>query len=280
MTAPVAPFPQLTPAASRGSRPATALVAVSLQGAVVLLSLLMIIVVWFAHAHWLDLIDQASRSVSGADPAAVAAERESDLTGTVVATVLLGLAVLWFGGTLVPMWRGSNAARIVSLVGSGLITLGGFVLIFCGFALGFLFAGLFLSVPMEPMADGSDPFGAEDLGSGDPFSDRLYELSGNSLHWTDAVGPSVMVLLVMLLIAVFVLLLVRPSNRWYSPRRVQPYGLYAAAQGSYLYPIYPYQAYPSQPAGYPVPHLAPPPTGPVPAAAAPVEPPAAGDVVA
>jgi hypothetical protein len=245
-----------------------------LQGAAVLLSLLLIIVVWSAHVHWLDLIEQAIRSVPGADPAAVAAERESDLIGTVVATVLAGLAALWFGGTLVPMWRGSNVGRILSLVGSGLISLGGFVLIFCGFGLGLLFAGLFLSTPMDPTADGSDPFAAEDLGGGDPFSDRLYDLSDNNMHWTDAAGPTILVLMVMLLIAVFVLLLVRPSTRWYSPRPVQPYGPHPAAYGSYHYPMYPYQAYPYPPAGYPVPNVTPPATGPAPAAAAPAEPPA------
>jgi hypothetical protein len=273
MTAPVAPFSQLSPAASGGPRPATVTVAAWLQGAAVLLGFLLIIVAWSAHMHWLDLIDQASQSV-GADPAAVAAERGSDLTGTVVATVLLGLAVLWFGGTLVPMWRGSNVARIVSLVGSGLVGLAGFVLIFCGFGLGFLFAGLFLSGPMEPMPDGSDPF--EDVGSGDPFSDRLYELSGNSTYWTDVVGPIIVLLLGMLLIAVFVLLLVRPSNRWYSRRQVQPYGPYAG-HGSYLYPMYPYQ-YPNPPVGYPVPHPAPPATWPLQAVAVQAEPPAAEGV--
>jgi hypothetical protein len=279
MTAPVAAFPQLTPAASRGPRPATATVAVWLQGAAVLLSLLMIMVVWSAHVRWVDLINQVSRSVPGVDPAAVAAERESDLAVTIVATVLLGLAVLWFAGTLVPMWRGSNGARIVSLVGSGLVGLGGFVLTCAGFGLGLLFAGLFMSVPMEPMPDGSDPLAAEDFGSGDPFSDRLFELSASRAHWTDVVGPILLLLLVLLLIAVFVLLLVRPSNRWYSPRRLPAYGPYAApAYGSYPYPIHPYQAYPNLPAGYPAPHLAPPVVGPVQAAAAPADPPAADDV--
>ncbi|MDI1461310.1 hypothetical protein QEZ54_10055 [Catellatospora sp. KI3] len=176
MTHPVAsPFPP-PPTETRGPRPATVAVAVPLQGVAVLFSLLLTAVAWATHLHWLDLIDQARREVPGADPAAVAGERAWDQGMTIVATVLLGLTALWFGATLLPMWRGS------------------------------------------------------------PFSERLFELSGSDTHWTDLAGPTLGLLLVLLLIAAFALLLVPPSNRWYAPRPAAVQPPYPMPYGGY--PLY------------------------------------------
>ncbi|WP_155388737.1 hypothetical protein [Catellatospora paridis] len=240
MTTLVAPYALPDQAADRGPRPATATVAVWLQGAAVLLCGLLIGLAWLAHLHMTELIDEAARLAPGTAPAVVAAERDADLVATIVMTVVLGLMTAWFGATLVPLWRGANVGRIMSLVGAGLIAFGGVALSCLGLFSLLLLAPLFLLPmdPADPMTDGTDPFA--DLGSGDPFIDKLYELSGEQPHWTDVAPGLLLPLLAALLLATFVLLLVPPSNRWYSRRPAPPRGMYPG----HPYPGHPYPGYP------------------------------------
>lgn len=250
MTTPV--VPSASPAPPRPPRPATAAVAVWLQAAVVLLCLVLIGAAWYDHVRWLDLIDEAARLEPGTVPAVAAAERQSNLIGAVVATVLLGLAALWFGGTLPGLWRGVNAARVVSLVGGGLIGFGGVVLGCCGVFSGMFLVAFLFSLPMEPgpmdPAAPGGPSGWEDYPV-DPFQDRLYELSQRHPAWTDFAVPVLGLLAVALLLTIFALLLVPPSNRWYSPRPLPagPFPGYPYAHLPQAYPAHPYPAYPAQP---------------------------------
>ncbi|MEV4416233.1 hypothetical protein [Catellatospora sp. NPDC049609] len=253
MTTPVstyaAPHPQ-----DRGPRPATAAVAAWLQGAVALLAASLIPFAWYMHARWTGLIDEAVRSTPGVDLDVVAAERSSSLFGAIVFTVVAGLTVLWFGGTLAPLWRGSNVARVMSLVGSGMVGLGGALTTCCGMLSGLLFLPLLISMPMEPDPAGEpvSPLPEDAYFADDPFTARLYELSDRELPWSELVFALGIPLAVLSLVAIFVLLLVPPSNRWYSPRQAQPpfpahpYPVYA--HPAYQYPAPPYSAPPARPA--------------------------------
>ncbi len=249
MTTPVIVHAQPDPQA--GPRPATVAVAGWLQAAVVLLAASLIPGVWYMHARWTRLIDEAARTTPGADPDIVAVERDSSLYAAIAMTVVAGLVVLWFGATLRPLWRGSNLARVLSAVGSGLIGLGGFALNCCGFAvLPLLFLLPEVPEPVDPaLGDPAAPLPDGPFFDEDPFTERLYELSDRDLAWLDGLVPLLGGLAMMLLVAIFVLLVVPPSNRWFSPRPPQPFS--GQPYPGYAYPAYPYPPYqePTPPAG-------------------------------
>jgi hypothetical protein len=172
-----------------------------------------------------------------------------------VLTVVAGLAVSWFGATLLPLWRGSNIARVLSLVGSGIVGLAGFLTTCCGMLSGLLFLSLLDSLPMEPDPAASDPAAplpADPFLDEDPFTRHLYDLAARDAAWAELVLGVAIPLAVLALVAVFVLLLVPPSNRWYSPRPAQPpmpghpYPAYGHPAYQYPAPLYP--APPAEPA--------------------------------
>ncbi|BCJ71875.1 hypothetical protein CS0771_14190 [Catellatospora sp. IY07-71] len=263
MTTPVIIYAQPDPQA--GPRPATVTVAVWLQSAVVLLAASLIPAIWYMHARWTRLIDEALLTTPGADQDIAAAERDSSLYAAIAMTVVAALVVLWFGGTLPPLWRGSNLARVLAAVGSGLLGVGGFVMNCCGLA----FLPLLFLLPFEPMDPGMDPGLDPGLDPAapvpddpffdeDPFTERLYQLSDRDVAWLEWLVPLAGGLALLLLVGVFVLLLVPPSNRWFAPRPPQPFS--GHPYPGYGYPAYPHPGYPHSAAPAPPAEAKQPPT--------------------
>jgi hypothetical protein len=137
-----------------------------------------------------------------------------------MASVLFGGIALWFGATLWPVWRGSNIARIVTAVGAGMQSAVA-VLLFCsGGFFGLMFLPLIAS---DPGFEGEDPSLDPGLYEEDPFYDKLFQLQDSGAGiWPGLVLVMGGLLLTLLAGALLVLLLVPPSNRWFSPRPPAP----------------------------------------------------------
>jgi hypothetical protein len=251
--------------ARRGSRPATVVTAVLLAGAAAVLLVALVALAWFARAYQDGLADEAARLVV-AQPGELAAEHSTNLTMAIVVSVMGGLPALWLAATLWPMLRGSNVARILAAIAAfGIPGLG--LLMALGSCLtGLLFVGLFAGAPFDEQDPGGfdqDPGGFGDVPqdpvdfpADSPFQEKLWQLQGSGPTPADAL-PLIVLVVMGLLTAVAVLLVVSPTNRWYSPqpamRPGRPYPVY--------YPVYvPVPQYPAQqPGTTPAPPFAAPP---------------------
>jgi hypothetical protein len=257
------PLPQSTrDDMSRGPRPAIVTTAVWLQLVAVVTALAAIAVTWLGYVAYDSLISRAAQIVPGAEPGIVAGERGGNLFGAIVGTVLFGAVALGFGLTARPMWKGSNIARLLNLIGSGLLAGGALLFCVCGgiggvMMIPLLGAGISTSDPYLPPDEAfpADPWTPE------PFYNALWDLEADSMMWHSiAVGLSVPLLL-LIAMAAFVLLIVPPSARWFSPASASASAV--KVQHVYVPVYYPYPyPYPYPPAPYP------------PAPAAPATPPA------
>ncbi|MEJ3742485.1 hypothetical protein WEI85_04215 [Actinomycetes bacterium KLBMP 9797] len=237
-------------------RPATVAVAFWLQVVIVAVGLV-VLTLNVVRAIWYDtVIDRAAR-LTNPDSADVSAERAFNVEDAAITSAPVLLLVVWLAATLVPVWRGSNVGRILTCVGVGLPVVccvgvgGGFSLLALPF--------FFLAASDPEFAEEDDPW-AEEGGpwvDDTPFYDKLYELESQSvMSALTAVVPLGFALLFAIALAIGVLLLVPPSNRYFNPGSGRPApSLYAA--GPYpAYPIYPTHHWPPPP---PTPPPPPPP---------------------
>lgn len=242
------------PAAQRGPRPATVLVAVILQCAAIALLLAIVALAWFARAQQDGYADEAAR-LTGPAPGVLAAEHSSNLAMAAVISVLAGLPALWFAATVWPMLRGSNVARILAAIGAfGIPGLG--LLMTLGSCLtGFLFLSMFAAGTVDDLP--GEVGGSTDFPQPSAFEEKLWELQSAGPGLADFL-PMIAFAMAALLAAVAVLLVVSPTNRWFSPE--------SALRSGRPYPVY-YPVYVPQPMDAPPsPYLAPPvPTPPPPA---------------
>jgi hypothetical protein len=170
------------------------------------------------------------------------------VTGATVLGIPVLLMAVWFGVTAFGVRRGSNAARILTLIGvAAPLGFGALLCVFGGFAV-LMFA---MSGPPGDFTgeDYSEDFG-EDLGAGEPaFFTELYRLDeGGWSAVLSGLGEIAAVTAFMLSIAVAVLLL--SANAYFRPRPPAPWP---------AYPPYPPSPYPPPP--YPPPpywHYGPP----------------------
>ncbi|MFC0531814.1 hypothetical protein [Phytohabitans kaempferiae] len=247
-------IPAESPPPAARPRPATVTVAFRLQlGLVAVLLVLAVLMVVDAVAYS-GLIDRAAE-LTNADPDEVSMERAFNVEWAVM-TGLPAIALLaLFAATALPVRSGSNVARILTCVGAG------FPLLCCGVAGG---AGTLAMVPL--LALEPEELEQEEFLPGDsPFYDKLYELeSAGPTSGLAILIPILIFAAIAMAVAIAVLLLVPPSNRYYRPEQPPPLQT----------PVYP-SVYPVPP-GYalvPVSALILPVTAPTPPA--PGEPPAA-----
>lgn len=231
-------------AADRGPRPATVTVAAAFQAAAVALLLTVLGLAWAAYAQYDGWIDEAA-AATHASAADISGERTSNLVGTIIASVIVLLMVVWFAVLLRPMLRGSNVGRVLSVVGA--FALPGLALV--GTLLSCVFGALLFMVLADGGA-GFDPvagdFPGEEFSSDYSFQDKLLEMQSSQFSWSDPIGMIILPLLV-LLVAVGVLLVIPPTNRWFNPSKqvAKPFPVYFPG---YAYPAHqPYQAHPAQP---------------------------------
>jgi hypothetical protein len=230
--------------------------------------LLLVIGVSIADAiHYDGLIDQAAAG-TGIDPDEVTFERDSNLGFALILGLPLLVLTIWLGVTVAFIRRGSNVARILTWVGLGAPA--GLVLLSC------LFGGVFglfgvLAFAQLDESDFDDPDFSDDSleftdGSGGDFYDRLYNLDSGGLSLVyDAIQAVAVTLAFLLAIAIVVLLLTGPANRFFRPNRGQMpisyggLGLYAPV-GAQQFPQHAAaNYYGAQPTGFGFPPPPPPP---------------------
>jgi hypothetical protein len=201
------------------SRPATVTVAFSFQLAAAGLLLLLVGATIARAVQYDGLIDQAARL---GDPNGDAQfERSGNVFGSVLTGAPALLLALWLGLAAIWLRRGSNVARILTLVGFGAPALLGLLFCVCGGLAGVMVAGLFL----EP----SDEFYLEEEGGSfdSGFYDQLERLDSGG--WSAAFGVTTAVAIgtaVLLGMAAVVLLLTRSANWYFRPRRPGPWAQY------------------------------------------------------
>ncbi|MCY1144481.1 hypothetical protein OWR29_41340 [Actinoplanes sp. Pm04-4] len=244
--------------AERPARPTVVSVAFWFQVALVGLLLLVIGVSIAATIHYDGLIDQAAQG-TGIDPDEVAFERDSNLGFALILGLPLLVLTIWLGVTVAFIRRGSNVARILTWVGLGAPA--GLVLLSC------LFGGVFglfgvLAFAQFDESDFDDPdFSDGSLeftdGSGGDFYDRLYNLDSGGLSLAyDAIQAVAVTLAFLLAIAIVVLLLTGPANRFFRPNRGQmPFsygglGLYGPVGAQPFPPHAAANYYGAQPTGF------------------------------
>lgn len=218
-------IPARDPAPATRIRPSTVTTAFGLQLGVVAVLLVLAVGMAVEAVVYDGLIDEAAR-LTDADPDEVAMERAFNVEWVVI-TGLPVLALLGlYAGTAFPVRSGSNVARILTCVATGLPA------VFC-VACGGL--GALVAIPLlawdDPGATEEDFWSEES-----PFYEKLYELQATGLS---SVLTDVGMLLIMTAfaasIAVAVLLLVPPSNRYYRP----PAPLHAPPVYPFAYPVPP-----------------------------------------
>ncbi|HEX5542469.1 MAG TPA: hypothetical protein VFX60_13060 [Micromonospora sp.] len=255
----------------RPARPGTVTVAVYLQLALVGL-LLAVVGLAVAHAlHYDELIDGAVHAAD-ADPATVSNERAHNTMETVLIGGPVLLLAAWFGACAVPLYRGSNVARILTLVAGGL------ELVACCVPAGAMFGLIPVMVAVEEARSDEDwagePLNQEENSWGEESA--FYDaLSAGENEWFFALGALAMLVAFALCIAIMVLLLTPATNRYVDPRPDPFTGAWPIP--THGYPIghpYPTYVYPADP--YP-PHPGPVPPPANPAAA---QPESAGPTVA
>jgi hypothetical protein len=216
-------------AVQRPPRPWSVSLAVALVAVTVLALLVSAAVGVEEWIRMSDLVDQAARS-TGATPEVVRDEQGIAFAIYVVALAVHALMAIAFVGLTLPVWRGSNGARIALCVTSGLWSL------CCG--------GLVALTAVVPQQPESTAFGQE--------LDRLEETS--SPAWTEVAGTLSALVVALVPLAVLALLLIPPSNRFL--RRPTPpawsTGYHFPGYGQYYGYGY-YYGYPGQPGSPPDP---------------------------
>ena len=185
-------------------RPRTVTATLVLQSAIAGIALLLLAVTWWSYVDFAGLVDSALRTVPGADAEVVAAQRRFNLGTALTFTVVAGVLLLWAAGTLRPLLRRHNGARLAATAGAGLTVLVG--LSFCGG----LNDGL-LSLWRGPRTGEA---------ASDPFSVALEQAGTAGFVGGDAtylLAVVVMPLAGLLALAALVLLLTPTTRRWYDP---------------------------------------------------------------
>jgi hypothetical protein len=226
------------------SRPAAVTVAFALQLAAVGTLLLMVGVAIADAIHYDGLIDQAIR-ITGPDASEAAFERSANLSGALIIAIPAVLMAVWLGIAAVWVRRGSNVARILTLIGLGAPLL--LSLLFCLFGglFGVLMLGLFAASSDDVLADDESFADDEGLAPWDEsnFYDELLRLdSGGWSVAFDVLGTTSAAMGALLGIATGILLLTSASNRYFRPQEAMP-----------RLP-YPPPYHPAQIHGYPAPH--------------------------
>ncbi|GAA4677142.1 hypothetical protein [Phytohabitans rumicis] len=219
-------------------RPATVTVAFWLQlGAAAALMVIVALIV-VDSIYYAGLIDRAAE-LTNAEPAEVSSERASNVAGAAVGCAVAVVLAVWSVATAVPFGRGSNVGRVLACVGAGL------QLLCCVGSTGagslmFLFVA---SLPEDPALAEDEVWPADSA-----FYEKLYELDeSGTMAWLAPVVPLAAVTVFLLSIAVGVLLLVPPSNRYFRTEPVPP--AYVPYPYGYAVPVY--YAYPPPQYGAP-----------------------------
>ncbi|MEU4221712.1 hypothetical protein [Actinoplanes sp. NPDC026623] len=239
-----------TPAALR--RPAAVTVAFALQVALAGTLLLMVGVAIADAVHYDALIDQAARAAtSGGDDAG--SERAANLSSALLTAVPALLLAAWLGITAIWVRRGSNVARILTLVGIGAPVLLGALACVFGSLFGLLLVGLITAAPGDGFTDGEELTDDESFTAweGSDFYARLDRLDGKG--WSvafDVLGMVTVIVALLLAVATVVLLLTSTSHRFFRPWRPAP--LYRHPAPFHGYPA-PFHGYPAPFHGYPAP---------------------------
>jgi hypothetical protein len=221
-------------------------VAFALQLAVVGTLLSMIGVAVADTIHYDGLIDQAIR-ITGPDGSEAAFERAANLSGALITAVPALLMAVWLGIAAGWLRRGSNVARILTLVGLGAPLLFGLLSCLFGGLSGLLMFGM-LSMPSDDVVPDDEGFAGWDDDEGfarwdeSTFYDELQGLdSGGWSIAFDVLGATFAATAVLLGIATGILLLTSASSRYFRPQQSAPW------------PPYPPPYYPAQFHGYPAP---------------------------
>ncbi|WP_148088111.1 hypothetical protein [Couchioplanes caeruleus] len=211
-------------------RPTTVTAAFAFQVAFVGTLLLMIATAVAEAIRHDALIGRAARAV-GASPADVSFERSMNLSTTLAVAVPLVVLAVWLGLAAVWVRRGSNIARILSLVGLGIPPVLGL--------LGCLFGGLFGGVLMLGLLAGppddlfvEDGVSVEDgafveenfTGEGEmALYEELARLdTGGWSIAVDVTGMTAVAFGLLLGVATMILLLTGSSDRHFRPWRRVP----------------------------------------------------------
>lgn len=176
------------------------------------------------------LIDKAARAV-GASASDVSFERSMNLSTTLTVAVPLAVLAVWLGLAAVWVRRGSNVARILSLVGLGMPPVLGLL----GCLFGSVFGGILM---MGLLAGPSDDFFVEDGASVDDSAFVEEDFTGegemalmeelarlDTEGWSIALqvtGMTTAAVALLLGVATMVLLLTGPSDRHFRPWRRVP----------------------------------------------------------
>lgn len=226
MTSPL-PYPTAA-VPPKPPRPAVVTIAFYLQLVTAALPLVVVAMLIGRALHYDSLIDEAAQ-LTHPDPADVSSERVGNVFGTVVPGVLCLLFAAGLAGLAVPVRRGGNVTRILTLVLSGLPLL--FVL---GPGGGLM--GLPLAFMTDPGSLPDDPTldAPVDTSASDQFWTALDKADGAPDVWV-IIAAVAGVLLAVALTVLVVLLLVPPAHRFFVPPRPAPALL----------------AYPGQPVAWP-----------------------------
>lgn len=221
------------PALPAPPRPTAVTVAAGLQLAMAGL-LLFLVVLHIAEAiHYDTLIDEALRLAGPAAAEEARSERSANLVGALVLGIPVLLLAVWFGVTAIGVRRGSNVARILTLIGlSAPLGLG--ALLCCLGGAGVLMLVMLAPGPGDEFSD--DEFSGEEFGTDSAFFTELLRLDEGA--WSTAyfaLGQTVAVTVFMTGIAVGVLLLT--ANAYFRPRPPAPWPPYP------MYPPPPYWYY-------------------------------------
>ncbi|MEV4537658.1 hypothetical protein AB0J82_28165 [Asanoa sp. NPDC049518] len=207
------------PPVPRPPRPVTVTIALWLQISAVVM-LLVLLGLLIGHAVYFDdLISRAVELVPDADPDEVSGERTGNVVTTVVPGVVVLVVAIWLAVTAVPMFRGSNVARIFVFVA------GGAHLLLCAspFVAGAAIIPLFLAAGEPEYGPEYEDLPPDDLVWEDSkFYDALYSHTTAAEDAFFAGQAAVTVVEVCLLLAVVVLLAVPPASRWFVPRPAWP----------------------------------------------------------
>ncbi len=201
-------------------RPATVTVAVALQIALVGALLLTSVTAVAEAIRYDGLIDRAVRAI-GASAGDAAFERSMNLSGAVAGAVSALVLAVWLGVAVVWLRRGSNVARIITLVGLGAPVVLGLVACVVGGLLGTVMVSLLASSPEDFVTD-DGAFTEDGFPGGDEFalSDELARLDtgGWSIAF-EVTGTATTAAALLLGIATGALLLTSQSDRYFRPRR-------------------------------------------------------------
>ncbi|MET0418952.1 MAG: hypothetical protein ABW022_23300 [Actinoplanes sp.] len=207
-------------------RPASVTVAFALQLALAGMLLLTIVLAIADTIHYDGLIDQALRATGGTATEDAGFERSANVSTMFVPIGLALPLAVWLGVNAFFVRRGSNVARILSLIGLGLPLLLGIASCVVGGLLGLMFFSLLASSGPDGSFGEDDEFFAEDMYGPDvsAFYDELYRLDsgGWSLAY-DVLSTTAVVTALLLGIAVAVLLLTGAANRFFRPRPPMPF---------------------------------------------------------